>query len=54
MFPLNINNNYIITSSNAISNNIYESATKIYSLNNGKFIKYIRGSNINYICYLLS
>ena len=31
MFPPNINDNYIITSSNAISNNINKSATKIYS-----------------------
>ena len=54
MFPLNIKDNYIITSSNAISNNIYESAIKIYSLNNGNFLKYIPGSNNNYICYLLS
>ena len=54
LFPPNINDNYIITSSNSISNNIDKSATKIYSLNNGKYFKYIKGSNNYYICYLLS
>ena len=29
-------------------------ATKLYSLNNGKFIKYINNTNNNYIFYLLS
>ena len=53
MFPLNINENYIITSSNCISDNIDISATKIYSLNNGDYIKSINNSNNYYICYLL-
>ncbi len=50
------NNNYIITSifnySGDQDND--ESATKIYSLNNGKFIKYINNTNNNEIFYLLS
>ena len=54
IFPHNTNDNYIITSSNAISNDINKSATKIYSLDNGKYIKYIIDSNNHYICYLLS
>jgi len=54
VFPLNINENYIITSSKCINDNINISATKIYSFNNGKYIKYIKNSNNNYICYLLS
>ena len=36
------------------SNNNDDSATKIYSLNNGKFIKYINNTNKNIIYYLLS
>jgi len=54
VFPLNINDNYIITSSKHISNVIDESATKIYSLDNGQYIKCINNSNNSYISYLLS
>ena len=53
-FPPNINEDYIITSSNSIGNDVETSAAKIYSLNNGKYIKYISNSNNYYICYLLS
>ena len=53
-FPPNINDDYIITSSNYIGNNKETSATKIFSLNNGEYIKYIFNSNNYYICYLLS
>ena len=45
---------YIITSSNSTGDNTLESATKIYSLNNGTFIRYIHNSNLNVIWYLLS
>ena len=54
VFPININDNYIITSSYNISNDNEISSTKIYSLNNGKFIKYIYNSNNIKIWYLLS
>ena len=53
-FPPNNNDDYIITSSNSTSNDNKNSATKIYSLNKGGFIKYIPNSNNYYICYLLS
>ena len=53
-FPPNINDDYIIISSNATGNNIETSATKIYSLNNGNYIKYISNSNYFFISYLLS
>jgi len=54
IFSNNDNNNYIITSTNNISKDIDKSSTKIYSLNNGKFIKYINNSNKYNIFYLLS
>ena len=54
VFPKNNEECYIITSSYGQSDDIEKSATKIYSLNNGKFIKYINNSNNNYIYYLLS
>ena len=54
IFSNNDNNNYIITSTNKTSNDIDKSSTKIYSLNNGKFIKYINNSNKYNIYYLLS
>ena len=41
LFPYNINDNYIITSTYNYSDDNDKSATKIYSLNNAKFIKYI-------------
>ena len=45
---------YIITSSNSTSDNTSDSATKIYSLNNGTYIRYIHNSNTYVIWYLLS
>jgi len=48
------NNNYIITSTKNISNDMDNSSTKIYSLNDGKFIKYINNSNRYGVYYLLS
>ncbi len=54
MFPNGINDNYIITSTNKKSDDIDKSATKIYSLNNGQYSKYIKNSNNNYVYYLLS
>jgi len=54
VFPHNNNENYIIISTNSISNDNDESATKIYSLNNGNFIKFINNTNNNSIWYLLS
>ena len=54
IFPHNIDDNYIITSSYNQSGNDEDSATKLYSLNNGNFIKYINNTNINKIYYLLS
>ena len=54
IFPHNIDDNYIITSTVNKSVNIDKSSTKIYSLNNGEFIKYINNTNNNKIYYLLS
>ena len=54
IFPHNINNNYIITSTYNDSGNDEDSSTKIYSLNNGNFIKSINNTNNNAIFYLLS
>ena len=54
IFPHNIDDNYIITSTFNKSDDIDKSSTKIYSLNNGKFIKYINNTNNNSIWYLLS
>jgi len=51
-FLPNNNDDFIIISSNSIGN-INTSATKIYSLNTGEYIKYIPNSNNYYICYLL-
>jgi len=53
VFPHNNKDNYIVTSTESKSINNDESATKIYSLNNGNFIKYIKNSNHNKINYLL-
>ena len=52
-FP-NHNNNYIITSTPNISEEPEYSGTKIYSLNNGKFVRYINNSNSEKIYYLIS
>jgi len=54
IFPHNNNDNYIITSTFNKSDDNDKSATKIYSLNNGQFIKYINNTNNNTIFYLLS
>ena len=54
LFPHNIDDNYIITSTTSTSNIIDKSSSKIYSLNNGKFIKYINNTKKNSIYYLLS
>ena len=54
VFPHNLNDNYIITSSYNESDNKDTSATKIYSLNNAQFIKYIVDTNDKAIYYLLS
>ena len=54
IFPHNIDDNYIITSTFNKSDDIDKSSTKIYSLKNGKFIKYINHSKNNTIYYLLS
>ena len=54
IFPHNNNDNYIITSTFNKSDDNDKSATKIYSLNNGQFIKYINNTNNNAIYYLLS
>ena len=45
---------YYITSTFNRSEDIDNSSTKIYSLNNGKFIKYINNANNIVIYYLLS
>ena len=49
-----MDDNYIITSSYNESENNEDSATKIYSFNDCKFIKYINNTNNNAIYYLLS
>ena len=54
IFPNNMNDDYIITSSYNKSKNNEDSATKIYSFNDCKFIKYINNTNNNSIYYLLS
>ena len=54
VFPHNSDNNYVITSTYSDSENLDSSATKVYSLNNGRFMKYISNSNINPIYYLLN
>ena len=50
VFPNNSNDNYIVTST---QNTCDKSGTKIYSLNSGKFIKYIKNTNNYSIFYLL-
>ena len=52
-FPHNNANNYIITSTYNDSDNMDNSATKVYSLDNGRLMKYINNSNYNAIYYLL-
>ena len=48
------NYNFIVTSTKNISNDADKSSTKIYSLDDGKLIKYINNSNNYNIFYLLS
>ena len=48
-----INQNYIISSSYNTSNDIQNAATKIYSLETGKYIFHIKESNYDNIYYLL-
>ena len=54
IFPHNNDNSHIITSTYNESDDNDKSATKIYSLNNGEFIKYINNKNNISIYYLLS
>ena len=54
VFPKNIIQNYIITSTCNISDNEDESATKVYSLNTCKFIQNMRNTKNKKINYLLS
>ena len=54
IFPHNLNDNFIITSTVDESNDIDKSSTKVYSLSNGQFIKNIKKTNNNSIYYLLS
>ena len=49
----NNNDHYIISSANSTSHDYYKSGTKIYSFNNGKYIRYIKNSNYYHIKYLL-
>ena len=46
--------NYIITSTSNTSDDIENSSIKIYSLNNGNYVKYLNNTNNNEIYYLLS
>ena len=52
-FAYNTNSNYIITSTWNTSEEPVYSATKIFSLNNGEYIKYIKNTNNEKIYYLL-
>ena len=54
LFINNSYDNYIITSTWNKSGNNDDSATKIYSFNNGNLIKYFSNTNSNSIFYLLS
>ena len=54
IFPHNGDDNYIISSTLNNTGKDEDSATKLYSLNNGNFIKYINNTNNNSIYYLLS
>jgi len=47
-------NGYIITSTFDISKENQNSATKIYSIDNGEFVNYIKNTNTNSVFYLLS
>ena len=54
LFPHNINENYIITSTKHISNDLDKAYTKIYSFSTGIFIKNIYDSNNYRVNYLSS
>ena len=54
IFPNNTNENYIITSTWNTGEDPVYSATKIFSLDTGKYIKYINNTNNDKIYYLLS
>jgi len=54
LFPHNNDNNYIITSTYNDSENMDNAASKVYSLSNGRFMKYINNTNYDAIYYLLS
>ena len=53
IFPDKIDDRYIITSNFYKSQNNENSATKVYSLNNNKLIKYINNTNTVSVYYLL-
>ena len=54
IFPHDNDDNYIITSTYNRSDAPNKSSTKIYSLSDGEFMKYINNTNKNAIYYLLS
>ena len=53
-FPPNMDKSFILTSTKHYSYDDEKSATKIFSLNDGQFIKYIKDSNNFQVIYLLS
>ena len=54
IFPHDNDEDYFITSTDSTNDNRNESSSKLYSLNNGTFIRYINNSYKNKIWYLLS
>ena len=54
VFPENMNDNFIVTSTYCMSKNNEEAATKVYSFNDCKFIKYINNTSDIHVYYLLS
>ena len=54
VFPENMNDNFIVTSTYCMSKNNEEASTKVYSFNDCKFIKYINNTSDIHIYYLLS
>jgi WD40 repeat protein len=52
-FPSNLDKSFILTSTKHYSYENEKSATKIFSLEDGKFIKYIKDSNNYQVIYLL-
>ena len=53
IFPENMKDNFIITSTFNMFGNDEEASTKIYSFNDCKFIKFIKNTNTYHIYYLL-